>query len=432
MSTYTQHDEQILTVNEDLWREFFDRGTWFRVKKTFLQQLDPMSALMLSYLINVTTSRRPGEGGWWELKVSDVESEIGFKKRQQRAALAELEAEKLVQVARRFDGRFFTLDRGLIWRKFIARGDEMVVAKTSSREDENVPTVGTDPSPRARLVGGPKKGKRKKPTTGPAAGGADRGFFPEGGVDPWDLGAAKRLISILQEHSALTQRAQARRWAREFERMRVQFCIPKKRIKAALLWYGEHFGEMFVPQVTTAREFRLKFPKMEAQMGRAVGAEPPDEVELTPKMEELLDRLRSDLPWPAKARLDELPLVVAKSWEAFKVWVRAHEALLERYHVREDENQHIEHDEAPGLSTVLRFAFNLSVMFDRQPRTYLLSWFKQRLKGLHGWEDWSGSLRGITWSETHRDFVHWGETRAREYSNDAKLWRDYMRALHGD
>lgn len=76
------------------------------------------------------------------------------------------------------------------------------------------------------------------------------------------------LIKLLQSKNKIMRKPNKKQWALQFKKLHVQENVKKSEIKKVLKWYSLHISEKYVPDIRSAKTFRIKFDDVRAAMDR--------------------------------------------------------------------------------------------------------------------------------------------------------------------
>jgi hypothetical protein len=77
-----------------------------------------------------------------------------------------------------------------------------------------------------------------------------------------------QLSNALKSKRKIFRKLNIDKWSIEFKKLHIEDEVKKSKIKEVLSWYVKHIGEDFVPEVYSAKSFRLKFEKIVSAMER--------------------------------------------------------------------------------------------------------------------------------------------------------------------
>ena len=89
------------------------------------------------------------------------------------------------------------------------------------------------------------------------------------GHNPFDINCTNRLIKILQAKRKIMRRVNEDSWICQFQKLRVDDEVEKRKIKSVLIWYGQHIGEEYMIEAFSAESFRKKFDQIANKMNQA-------------------------------------------------------------------------------------------------------------------------------------------------------------------
>lgn len=207
------------------------------------------------------------------------------------------------------------------------------------------------------------------------------------------------------------------KWAKEFRALRLSLKSDAHLIPQALDWYRDHCQGKYALQCHCAKTFRDKFDRLLSKMssdstngdseGDAKSQEPP--LVLTPN-EELLIDLVMEYRWPLFAE-DNVKRAAVLTY-------RASNRFFGQIHQLKDQGRLS--DSLIGLATHLEACWYSAVSF---ARGYMEKVFRKNAD----WDDWDGNVRPCV--PGTKQFYREGLAASTDYTSNANLFRDLMRAL---
>jgi len=119
----------------------------------------------------------------------------------------------------------------------------------------------------------PEKTIEKIPLSPPSVGDGANGSSEESSMKRkqpaiFDYRASDALKKIVSSHIKVNGRYERKCWADYVRKMRTTDKIPKADIHRIIVWYADHIGEEFIPEVFSTAALRRKFPQLVAAMRR--------------------------------------------------------------------------------------------------------------------------------------------------------------------
>ena len=215
---------------------------------------------------------------------------------------------------------------------------------------------------------------------------------------------SKALISSRVRHRSLSASAD-----KEFKELRARYA--NARIKEVLEWFCQNSKDKYVPRVQTAKQFRIKFLRIEEAMNRLGDS---TRIILTEEALILQDQL-GGLKWPGDEKKDELKFIQANI-DAYKDYRSKIVALPERLR-REGNNElaaRVEH-----LSQKGTYSHNFLVWYIRDVHRYAYSW-----------EAWNGNLMSFVFRPDRPYFDNLARAWLVEFCGTGKDWntiKEYLK-----
>jgi len=215
---------------------------------------------------------------------------------------------------------------------------------------------------------------------------------------------AERLAVLLRDHlKKITGRPRTRynfgRWTAEMSVL--MRAVDIDRIEKAIVWYGDHGRDPYVPVVMSASSFRQKFTRIEAAMSRQ-GSEKKIE-SVSPEITLLLRDL--GFLWP-NGEKEEEGLCAERTYRFYQLFL-----------------SHLD-----GEDGTSRFILRSML----SPIAFTANWMIRLHRMAFEWEGWPKSLSGM---HAHIDSPHFNRTMIEmitEFSLDPNRARSYWQKMKGE
>lgn len=213
-------------------------------------------------------------------------------------------------------------------------------------------------------------------------------------------------------------------WAKEF--MRLRTAVPPVRIGRALSWYCKHISDKYVPQIWSAKKFRLEFHRVEAAVKRDTGEDP--DIEITDAAKDIVTTLKN-YTWPKdSARL--LPQAVQVSLTNFRKFHKLCKRLAEKYDQPGERDGTKPYRIDPRLTSEEYLAYKITVL-NPDISYFVKQWFKDLNQRVQRWSEWSGRLMDQVVSTGHKEFNKTGRRWAKEACSKESVWDKLLEVIYG-
>ena len=369
-------------MSKRLERRYSSNG-YFHVHRFLLQVMSPGEAVMLCELMNRSAQFNASEQseGWFVATVESLKASIGLGQSTQRRLLKALEAAGLVDTKK--EGKPPKRQIKINFER-VENLEDFVVNSNPVKMTDYTENNGYNQSNRLDQINYYTtynseyilKQSSFEKLDSENESESDM-FFEELEVNPsiekFDLVCAKKLKRIVQEKTTISDSSKNATWAKQFQLLRTKDGASKDRIKKALLWYIDHFGESFVPQAFSAAAFRKKFLQIESAMRRAE----PVVVELHEDLGNLFETLCHDSFWDTLDPATVFPFLN----ETFKNFSDVRSSLFAFSELYNDSSVTI------GLQSFMPSADAAT-----------MQWSVRTQQQLADWDSWNKQLSPFIWS----------------------------------
>lgn len=203
-------------------------------------------------------------------------------------------------------------------------------------------------------------------------------------------------------------------WAHEFRKLRELDGVEDAKLAKVFAWYIQNFrASKYIPIALTAKEFRLKFIKIDAAMERDVGDTTLEDIEPSDDAKQLHKQLRMKR-WPKGSEKDLLGAIDS----SLRNYTDFRQRLVKLGKVLVASSR-----EARTVQHLLKSKLDA-------PNFFINQWFSSVFDSVVNWKEWSGELKTFIWRHDSKRFVKIVRGWCAEYNKD--IWKDIVECLYDE
>ena len=229
---------------------------------------------------------------------------------------------------------------------------------------------------------------------------------------------ANKLIKELTKKNKIMRKPDNKKWTEEFIKLKTKDQVSKSDIKKVLIYYLKNIGQKYIPDIRSARTFRLRFDDVYKSMQRDVKQSKDVDIKITAVAKKIAKRL-SNLNFP-KGSQSQLLVTIQLSLNNYSKYYQKHYQLQETslYNNMSKAKQQ-------ALTRIIKL-LDSHLLPEQQ---FVRQWMEKVHSNISNWDNWNGNLISTAFDSDSEKFQKIGRQWVTAYCNNSSRWDAYYKLL---
>jgi hypothetical protein len=229
---------------------------------------------------------------------------------------------------------------------------------------------------------------------------------------------ANKLIKELTIKNKIMRNPNNKKWTEEFIKLKTKDQVSKSDIKKVLIYYLKNIGQKYIPDIRSARTFRLRFDDIYKSMQRDNKQSKDVDIKITAVAKKIAKRL-SNLNFP-KGSQSQLLVTIQLSLNNYSKYYQKHYQLQETslYNNMSKAKQQ-------ALTRIIKL-LDSHLLPEQQ---FVRQWMEKVHSNILNWDNWNGNLISTAFDSDGEKFQKLGRQWVTAYCNNSSRWYNYYKLL---